>query len=401
MLNFIYYYISILYFFLTFGARLKSYSNAFRDAQRFKSKHPFHMVKSSPWPFVTAQTLFIFVLPLVNFLHYTIYSSLAVFVSFAIFLLPVSYWSRNIIRESTFMGVYTLAVQKNLRTEMAGFFCCLGNMILSNYAKKKRRLKFLESKNVFCFVISSDLKSWVDFCGYYCIELFNNLSTLPINNKFDDLQLSIFYFFYSNANLIIGVLLGTLIIVSLFALSAFLLRRRPFDGKIIYEDEEEEEENSISKKIEDSIPKDTSVPARGENPEWDKFLDKVLKALGLTLAQVSAKFLYELWLAYLKLVAAGLPLTFGELLKMWGELFGFSLYNIPLAILLFLISWWLVRRGTDNEYEMWELLRKLEESEKRNDQLMAEINKLSEETQLPSENKLWTWIKSFFKKKNA
>ena len=95
------------------------------------------MVKSSPWPFVTAQTLFIFVLPLVNFLHYTIYSSLAVFVSFAIFLLPVSYWSRDIIRESTFMGVYTLAVQKNLRTEMAGFFCCLGNMILSNYAKKK------------------------------------------------------------------------------------------------------------------------------------------------------------------------------------------------------------------------------------------------------------------------
>ena len=107
--------------FRTFGARLKSYSNAPRDAQRFKCKHPFHMVKSSPWPFVTAQTLFIFVLALVNFLHYTIYSSLAVFVSFAIFLLPVSYWFRDIIRESTFMGVYTLAVQKNLRTGMVLF----------------------------------------------------------------------------------------------------------------------------------------------------------------------------------------------------------------------------------------------------------------------------------------
>ena len=107
--------------FRTFGARLKSYSNAPRDAQRFKCKHPFHMVKSSPWPFVTAQTLFIFVLALVNFLHYTNYSSLAVFVSFAIFLLPVFYWFRDIIRESTFMGVYTLAVQKNLRTGMVLF----------------------------------------------------------------------------------------------------------------------------------------------------------------------------------------------------------------------------------------------------------------------------------------
>ena|ERR1700742_892964 len=60
-----------------------------RGAMQYKCKHPFHMVKSSPWPFVTSQTLFIFILTLVNFLHYTIYSALAVFVSFGVFLLPI------------------------------------------------------------------------------------------------------------------------------------------------------------------------------------------------------------------------------------------------------------------------------------------------------------------------
>jgi cytochrome c oxidase subunit 3 len=94
---------------------------ALKTAQRYKCKHPFHMVKGSPWPFVMSQTLFIFILTLVNFLHYTIYSALAVFVSFAIFLLPIFYWFRDIVRESTYMGVYTLAVQKNLRLGMVLF----------------------------------------------------------------------------------------------------------------------------------------------------------------------------------------------------------------------------------------------------------------------------------------
>lgn len=84
-------------------------------------KHPFHMVKSSPWPFVTSQTLFIFILSLVNYFHFTKNSEWATVVTFLIFLIPIFFWFRDIIRESTYMGVYTVAVQKNLRMGMMLF----------------------------------------------------------------------------------------------------------------------------------------------------------------------------------------------------------------------------------------------------------------------------------------
>jgi hypothetical protein len=87
----------------------------------YMHKHPYHMVKNSPWPFVTAQALFIFILALVNFFHYTKNSELAVIFSFIVFLLPIFFWFRDIVRESTYMGLYTLAVQKNLRIGMLLF----------------------------------------------------------------------------------------------------------------------------------------------------------------------------------------------------------------------------------------------------------------------------------------
>lgn len=89
--------------------------------KKYGLRHPFHLVKNSPWPFVVSQTLFIFLLALVNFFHFTKYSAAAVIVTFFIFLLPVFFWFRDIIRESTYMGVYTVAVQKNLRIGMMLF----------------------------------------------------------------------------------------------------------------------------------------------------------------------------------------------------------------------------------------------------------------------------------------
>jgi hypothetical protein len=83
--------------------------------------HPFHMVRCSPWPFVTSETLFVFVLALVNFFHFTKNSEWFVVITFIIFLIPIIFWFRDIIRESTYMGLYTVAVQKNLRIGMTLF----------------------------------------------------------------------------------------------------------------------------------------------------------------------------------------------------------------------------------------------------------------------------------------
>ena len=45
-------------------------AQAVRDAKKFRHKRPFHMVKNSPWPFVTSQAVFVFILALVNFFHF-------------------------------------------------------------------------------------------------------------------------------------------------------------------------------------------------------------------------------------------------------------------------------------------------------------------------------------------
>ena len=100
---------------------LKKNNFIYRESARIYYERPFYMVRSSPRPFVISQTLFIFILTLVNFLHYTKYSSLAAFTSFGAFLLPVFFRFRDILRESTYIGLYTIAVQKNLRLGMILF----------------------------------------------------------------------------------------------------------------------------------------------------------------------------------------------------------------------------------------------------------------------------------------
>jgi hypothetical protein len=95
------------------------YANGRREPSL--QKQPFHIVAASPWPFMTAQALTGVVLAIVNAFHYTKFSFAAVLVSLIIFFIPIFGWFRDIIRESTYMGNYTLCVQKNLRTGMVLF----------------------------------------------------------------------------------------------------------------------------------------------------------------------------------------------------------------------------------------------------------------------------------------
>lgn len=76
--------------------------------------HPYHLVSPSPWPLYTSISLLNLTmsagLSMHNFsnAHYLFYISLVLVIS------AMSFWFRDIIAESTFLGDHTLAVQKGL-----------------------------------------------------------------------------------------------------------------------------------------------------------------------------------------------------------------------------------------------------------------------------------------------
>ena len=83
--------------------------------------HPFHIVDASPWPLVTAFSVFFTLFGLVLYLHsYSLGFQLLFFGFFAL-LINVSFWWRDVIREGTFEGCHTTAVQQGLRFGMILF----------------------------------------------------------------------------------------------------------------------------------------------------------------------------------------------------------------------------------------------------------------------------------------
>jgi len=77
--------------------------------------HKWHIVSPSPWPFLTACSIFIFVIGLVCTMHFIKNGKLLLFIGVVLILMSMFFWFRDIIRESTFMGYHTIPVQQNLR----------------------------------------------------------------------------------------------------------------------------------------------------------------------------------------------------------------------------------------------------------------------------------------------
>merc|ERR1712002_694933 len=77
------------------------------------SKHPFHLVSSSPWPFLSSMSL---LLLLSGFLFFLGSGSLSCLVlGIACSLLCFFSWSSNIIIEGTHLGLHTRLVSRGLR----------------------------------------------------------------------------------------------------------------------------------------------------------------------------------------------------------------------------------------------------------------------------------------------
>jgi cytochrome c oxidase subunit 3 len=84
-------------------------------------KYPFHIVDPSPWPLFAAIGAFSSTMGGVAYFQGYCNGSLAVFVGQVIILYAMYVWFRDIIREGTFQGHHTIAVQQGLLMGMILF----------------------------------------------------------------------------------------------------------------------------------------------------------------------------------------------------------------------------------------------------------------------------------------
>jgi len=83
------------------------------------SKHPFHIVSPSPWPFLSSCSFLCLVSTLLFKLKYCDFEVFYLVLSLLVLLLLAFFWWLDIIRESTFLGLHTLRVQSLLRSGMS------------------------------------------------------------------------------------------------------------------------------------------------------------------------------------------------------------------------------------------------------------------------------------------
>jgi cytochrome c oxidase subunit 3 len=76
--------------------------------------HPFHLVSPSPWPFFTSITLLNLTISTAFSMHNFIYSYFFLYIALGLVISSMSFWFRDVISESTYIGDHTLAVQKGL-----------------------------------------------------------------------------------------------------------------------------------------------------------------------------------------------------------------------------------------------------------------------------------------------
>nr|ALO77414.1 cytochrome c oxidase subunit 3 [Passalidae sp. GENSP01] len=81
--------------------------------------HPYHMVETSPWPLLGSLGVMISMLGLIKWFHF-FKINLLTLGSMIIILIMIQWW-RDVIRESTFQGLHTLKVSKNMRWGMILF----------------------------------------------------------------------------------------------------------------------------------------------------------------------------------------------------------------------------------------------------------------------------------------
>jgi cytochrome c oxidase subunit 3 len=86
-----------------------------------KTKHLFHLIDPSPWPFAAALSAFILTSGGILYMHKFHFGFKLLKMGFYLMLFIMFTWWRDIIREATFEDSHTMVVQKGLRLGMILF----------------------------------------------------------------------------------------------------------------------------------------------------------------------------------------------------------------------------------------------------------------------------------------
>jgi heme/copper-type cytochrome/quinol oxidase subunit 3 len=84
-------------------------------------RHPYHLVDQSPWPIITATGVFLLTSGGVMYMHGFQGGGFTSSLGMAIVLATMAIWWRDVIREATYQGLHTKAVQIGLRYGMMLF----------------------------------------------------------------------------------------------------------------------------------------------------------------------------------------------------------------------------------------------------------------------------------------
>ena len=84
-------------------------------------KHPYHLVDPSPWPLFASFACFVSTVGGVMYMHAYDGGSTVLTLGITMILYSMCIWWRDVVRESTFQGIHTSAVQIGLRYGMILF----------------------------------------------------------------------------------------------------------------------------------------------------------------------------------------------------------------------------------------------------------------------------------------
>jgi cytochrome c oxidase subunit 3 len=83
--------------------------------------HPYHLVESSPWPFMVSILTLFFTSNFTLYMHYYLNYLEWTYISFLLLLFIIYNWLRDVVTESTFEGHHTFKVQQSLGCGMVLF----------------------------------------------------------------------------------------------------------------------------------------------------------------------------------------------------------------------------------------------------------------------------------------
>jgi len=86
-----------------------------------KLHHSYHLVDPSPWPVIGAISVFMTTIGAAMFMHSYLSGLIVLSCGIIMILITMTFWWRDVVRESTLQGLHTFVVQKGLRYGMILF----------------------------------------------------------------------------------------------------------------------------------------------------------------------------------------------------------------------------------------------------------------------------------------